>query len=497
MKHVLKNLFAILALTVVFVSCNNEDDAIVYGPVGLQSFGFYAEDNEGVLFQDYVVLDSTSTALTVFLPEEADKSQLVARFTTTPDDVVTVNGVEQESGVTANDFSSPVDYILTEGTNNVRITVTVTTAPAFVWSELPAFDADTVGSLVMKVNPVDGLPYMLYKKNYIASADEKAGVVKYNAGTWEFVGGEAGASEGQIGTYFDINFDESGKPAIVFADYTAATAQQSTAMSFDGTAWTVLGSKGFTADKVTYTAIVKAPKASWMTFSMFDGRSGPLARRALSWSNFDNGSWTADLTLPGRAESLNAYMPKTKVVGDSLFLGIFNAGLKPIPNSISLYKYVDGNWSVLVDQYIPDGSTNINLRDFDMEVTKDGKIFVLTGANSNDAAGFYKPTLTLFDPEMEMWIPVGTPINIDLGTVRYMDLALSPYGVPSIAYKNELGYASVVEFDLETMDWKEAVTLDDVEIDDIYLDFAPNGVGYVATEVEGTIHLYKFDAPNN
>ncbi len=47
------------------------------------------------------------------------------------------------------------------------------------------------------------------------------------------------------------------------------------------------------------------------------------------------------------------------------------------------------------------------------------------------------------------------------------------------------------------MQWGEAVVLDALTIDDIYLDFAPNGVGYVATDVDGRIQLYTFDKPSN
>ncbi|HBL72410.1 MAG TPA: hypothetical protein DD409_05805 [Bacteroidales bacterium] len=232
-----------------------------------------------------------------------------------------------------------------------------------------------------------------------------------------------------------------------------------------------------------------------MAFSMFDGRNGPLARRALNWSSFANNAWTSDLSLPGRAETLYAYLPRTKVVGDSLYLGIFNAGTTP--QTVSIYKYVDGTWTVLADQYLPEGATNINLRDFDLDVTKDGKVMVLTGANSAEDASTYKLTLTSFNPATQTWTLVGSPINVDLGTVRYMDLALSPYDVPFVAYKDATGYASVVEFDTEAMQWGEAVLLDALTIDDIYLDFAPNGVGYVATDVDGRIQLYTFDKPSN
>lgn len=493
MKHVLKSLCALLFVAGLFTACSNDDEEKVLNPVGFKTFGFYAEDNEGVLFQDYVVEDSASLTLTLYLPREVDKTALVARFTTTPNDIVTVNGVEQVSGVTANDFSVPVDYILTEGNNNVRITVTVTTAPAYVWSALPAYTNDSTKGVVMKVNPVDGQPYVLFKQARATSADERAAVVTFENGTWKVLGNDI--SDGQIGSYFDLAFDKSGKPGILYADYTATKAQQSTVKAFDGQQWSLVGTKGFTSEKVSYTGLAFAPDASWMAFSMIDGNSGTIARRALSWSSFINNAWTSDVQIPGRAESMYSYLPRTKMVGDSLYLGVFNAGGNP--QTVSIYKYVNGSWSIVADQYLPEGATNLNLRDFEMDVTKEGKVYVLVGANSAEETGKYRLNLSRFDPLTETWTQVGTPINEDLASVRYMALALSPYDVPFVAYRNASNYATVVEFDMETMDWGTPVVLEAVAIDDIYLGFAPNGVGYLVSDVDKDIRLYTFDKPNN
>lgn len=84
-------------------------DAIAVSLTGtkLFSFSFLKALNEGALMQDFQ-LDVKSNQLAVASPF-ISKPQLIASFETNAEKVL-VNGVEQESGKTVNDFSSPVTY---------------------------------------------------------------------------------------------------------------------------------------------------------------------------------------------------------------------------------------------------------------------------------------------------------------------------------------------------------------------------------------------------
>ena len=85
----------------------------------MTAFGFYAEDNAGVLSKDYVGTIS-GTSITVSMPSSINKTALVARFTTNEGNKVLVNGVTQVSQTTKNDFTNPVDYTVSnsDGSNN-------------------------------------------------------------------------------------------------------------------------------------------------------------------------------------------------------------------------------------------------------------------------------------------------------------------------------------------------------------------------------------------
>lgn len=101
----------------------------------ITSFSIQAPASAGIIDQD-------ARIVRVRLPDGAGLSSLVAVFETTGT-VVTVNGVEQASGVTINDFTNPVDYVVTAedgsaATYSVRVVGTI----GLVINEM---DVDQVG----------------------------------------------------------------------------------------------------------------------------------------------------------------------------------------------------------------------------------------------------------------------------------------------------------------------------------------------------------------
>ena len=74
---------------------------------------------------------STETHITITVPYGTDVSNLVATFTSSEGSTVTVGGKVQVSGVTPNDFSHPVEYVVTaqDGVTKKTYTVTVIVAP--------------------------------------------------------------------------------------------------------------------------------------------------------------------------------------------------------------------------------------------------------------------------------------------------------------------------------------------------------------------------------
>jgi len=499
MKKQIFNLFYVLALLAIVTACSDDDDPIdlpVYGDATMTSFGFYAEDNEGVILEDYVAEGITGD-FSVSVPDYVDKTALVARFVVSENDTVYVNDVQQESGVSTNDFSAPVDYIVSEGTNNTKYTVTVANLPAAVWS-LAASDTTDLQEFFMRVNPKTNVPYLAYARNMESSDDEKAGVFKLDGSTLVNVGAET-ISEGRA-TYLRIAFDAEGTPVISFADYTnsdpykeGSTTYSASVMSYSGSAWSYVGNKGVTDVRINYNDIVLKNDGNPMLFC-YNNAAGTLARRELNISDFNGSSWTSNLTIPGRASTAYAYHTTAKNVDGVIYLGVYNAN----DGTFSVYKNAEGSWSTIAESYLDEGATTGNLRDFDMDVDRNGNVFVCV-ADDESGADIYRPKVLKYDAATETWSKIGTPIAVDFSTTREFSLAISPIGTPFLMYRDDSKFPVVVSFDEDTQDWTAPTQLDAVESENLYLDFAPNGVAYAAftNSSNGGTSVFKYDIPTN
>lgn len=482
----IKNVFLLAGIVLAgfMASCSEEDPEPIVYEAAMSSFGFYAEDNEGVILQDYVVSPVTQNAITVLLPEEVDKTNLVARFTVTENDEVKVGSVVQQSGVTANNFTVPVDYIVSEGTANVKYTVTVGKAPAYVWTALPPVTSDSAVSIVMKVNPT-GTPYIAYKMDRESSADEALGAMVLKDGAWSLLGK---VSEGRAGSYMDMTFNTAGMPVVSYTDYTNTIPQQGSVKSYNGTSWSFVGDAAATTNKISYNTLNYVDN-KLMLMVTYDATDNVLVRRELSVNTFANGAWTRNATIPGRASNLVAYLQVSQVKNGVLYLGVYNA---VSPNSISLYKYANNNWTTILDKWTDAGATSISLRDFDIAVNQEGDIYV---ALSDNSSGAEKTKVIKVDGESGQVTPVGNLISAATGSYLKFDLALSPLGVPYLFYRNESRFPTVISLDKDTQDWTEPLVLESNDADELFLDFAPDGKAYLAYLKGRKVFSYKYDAP--
>ena len=102
---------------------------IAPGPAkDITAFAFLSVDNAGLSADVLATINGTAIAATV--PFGTDVTGLVATFATTGAGVA-VAGTAQVSGITANDFTSPVSYVVTAGDGSTKTyTMTVTIAPS-------------------------------------------------------------------------------------------------------------------------------------------------------------------------------------------------------------------------------------------------------------------------------------------------------------------------------------------------------------------------------
>lgn len=127
----------------------------------MSEFSFLKADNEGVLGD--VEIDVEGNNVDICTPLVADASKLVATFVTNGEKVF-ANGVEQVSGVSVNDFTSPVEYtvISSEGARNVyTVALSGTGLPTVVintpnGATIPPKTEDWLEGTYIKVINADG-----------------------------------------------------------------------------------------------------------------------------------------------------------------------------------------------------------------------------------------------------------------------------------------------------------------------------------------------------
>ena len=300
-KRLLYHLVVPVLTTLVFTACSDNTN-FLYQDVDapkILSFGFYAEDNPDFLSSDHVVdlsglvAPGTSTvSVSVPMPSTVDKSSLVARFTTSEGATVKVNGIEQTSKSTANNFTIPVDYIVTKGSLNVRYAVTVTKATDMKWLEAPAFaDLTVFGDPVMKINSQSNEPYVGFKIR--GNNDNRSVVIKLTDNGWEYVGGEPFGNE-ISSSYFDMDLNAEGVPFVGYSDNTASAKGALTVQDFTNGKWEFTGgSAGVLNAQSTYVGIAVLGDGQVVGAQVNNSAKSDYGRRTLVVSNYKDGVWTS------------------------------------------------------------------------------------------------------------------------------------------------------------------------------------------------------------
>lgn len=127
-----KTLGIIVTILLLFSGCKDEDSTLP-APKQLISFSILKGDNQGKIAND-VEASIQESVITLSLDKYDNLKSLVAIFEYNGKSV-TVNGVEQESGITSNDYSQPLVFTVeAEDGSKQQYTVEVTLKDAGVLS---------------------------------------------------------------------------------------------------------------------------------------------------------------------------------------------------------------------------------------------------------------------------------------------------------------------------------------------------------------------------
>lgn len=421
----------------------------------LLNFSFEAEKNTAALAKT-LNGQYKGTEIGVDVPQLADVTSLVASFTTGTGNKVTVNGVEQVSGVTVNDFSSPVDYLVTnlDGSVNAMYSVTLNRQKG-EWKVGTKFDAIRVfaGARII-VNPLDDVPYVAFKRfqplevaDRDDEKDEKMYAMKLVNGAWEMIG-EA-FSDKVNGSDYDFSISPSGTPFIAFSN-SSISPKVTTVMKYSDGAWSVVGGNvGTGATSKTHLHAIADDK---LVVSQ-------LISRKVVVGIWNGSSWSTSNII---ADNPNSY--EIRMAGDNANAYVFSINRGKINNvnyGHNVMKYNGTDWSALRSNYLREGASQTSITAFDLTMAPDGTLYLMTADNAEDAEK-YHCRVEKYN-EDGTWSQVGSTLDFVVSTTDcFARIAVAPDGTPFVAYPNvntDPKSIEVVYFDSEAKQWSAPVTL--------------------------------------
>lgn len=488
---------ALLLLAVfTFAACSDDDDDDKKAEDAvLTSFGFYAEDNAGVLSRDYVATIPTgSTDITIAMPASVNKSSLVARFTVNDGNKVLVGGVTQTSQSTANDFTNPVDYIVTnsDGTQNVRYAVTITKSTNVAWSEAAVYSSSEVyAGAVLKVGPTDNTPYVAFKER--SDDSEKMSVVKLNGSAFGFVGNE---SFGQkvSGSQYDFDIAPDGTPYVAYGNSESSVlAGALSVMKYDGSAWAQVGDSSVLKAQSYYIALAALNGGKLVVNQQNNSARADYARRVMVNSIYNGSAWS---NAEGTTNQI--YTCVNASDGNNAYTLYINRGaVDGVKYGMNVQKYDGSTWTDLRTNYVREGATQTSIVGYGITVAPDGTLYIWTGDDA-DETGSYGVRLERYNASTSTFTVVGgniLPLGFALTSHTSVAVAVAPDGTPFVAFNNanDQSYPYVMYLDSDTQQWTTPVRLAETAASDVNIAFAKDGTGYVSfTDGDNHIHLYKY-----
>ena len=461
-------------LYTVKVSLNPDSDP------KLTSFKFELVNNLEAVGED-IEGEISGDAISVPMIKAADKTKLVATFTTTPTNVVKVGDAVQVSGETANDFTNPVDYIVTnsDGSKSALYSVSITSVngklePLVTYSSLPVSDA------VLRVNPDNKAPYLAFKEKSVTGSESasagKLTVVNFLDGAWNLVG-SAGFSNKVASSVpslpFDFDVDSKGGLYVAYAD-NEASPKSAKVMGYSGGSWSLVGSGAANNFMALNLSLAALSDNNLVLLQKCNSKSDPFKRHDLVVSLY-NGSWNSNTVL----DITSMAAVKTCKAGNTAYAFVIRRG-KPCPHDV--LKYVDGTWTALRTNFVREGATQTGNFVYDITATEDGTVYLLT-VDDAQTTSEYRIIVEKYSPEAGSWSIVSGGyypfVSGDAHDVA--KLAVAPDGTPYMLYYDYKNTTlRLTWFDSDTKQWAEPVVVATEALSSPCIAFAASGVGYIA-----------------
>ena len=461
----------------------------------ITSFGFYKEDNPTLLAKDYPGV-VTGLNIKVELPRSVpNRTQLVARFTTTEGAEVKVNGTVQTSKTSANDFSAPVEYKVTdaETLDPETFTVTVIDIQNPEWVMIGNdLTVPTAGNVRMAINPITNYPAIVYQRTgtdeagvSIPTADRKIAAMAFNGTAWQALGDSRGISDYRADNA-SIAFDKSGNAYVGYKDY-FNSENKMTVLKYSGTSWQVVGAPRFTPFKIDYPFLAISDNNDPYVSMIKDGATPvpALPNRGVYAMSYKNGTWS-DAFAP----STTAFFTHLNSVNGKLYMGIMDrasGGNRP-----SVFMENNGSWTAVGPTSFTAPNGLVGAQVVETAVAPDGTVYAVYQVSLSGGGG---RIIHVMKFNGASWEELGNAVNVQ-GESDKFAIAVSPNGTLFFAY-GDPGAVYCKTFNNETNNWNTPVQVINGRVNSFDMQISKTGIPYLVASMnaDNKTVAYKFDLP--
>ena len=489
----MKQIISIISISLIMllIGCKKEvptNEVNNEEPV-MSSFKFESKNNPGIIDFD-VVGEINGHDITVRLPKTVLLTKLVASFEVANENTVTVNGVSQKSGITANDFSSSIDYLVSskDGKANALYSVKIIKS-AGEWKPFNSFNKIPVKSALMKINPKDNLLYLVINDK----KTDKLSVFKLKNEQFVSIGNEvSGLVKSSAFSVFDMAFSKSGNMYLCYSLYQPQAKVFPLAMlKYDGSNWSTIKneSSDFTSSKINIAVL---SDKEVIVNHINESKKSKYKRNSLLISSYDGKELKTEKVVTGGEQGvwLNTICSSGNYVYSAFIYRSKNNGVN---FGHEVLQYNSGKWTSLRNNFLQPGATQTGMSILDIKSTDNGTVYLLT---ADDAAqkGVYHFRVEKY--LNDKWENVGSPLPYIHGDRHDMAiLSIAPDGTPYVAYyDNKNTTVFVSNYEETSKSWSEPVAVVKGKITGLNFDFASSGAGYIAfTDANGEekIYIYK------
>ena len=457
-------------------------------------FGFYAEDNDGVLFKNYEgVLNGLK--IQVNLPSDADVSKLVARFVTTTGAVVKVGAQTQTSGQTINNFTTDVIYQVTDTETTVpeEFVVSVGRLTAPEWSDIVSANIAgyAVAEVNLTINPINNNPIIIFSRGSSdGDGTRKAVVSSYNGTIWNFVGDPQGVSLGRVETV-GIAADDKGTLYAAYKDYTTLgdSVQYASVQKYSDGKWSFVNRPQATAQRTNYLHIATTRTGMPVLGYAAARAEGGAANRSTQSALFTNNSW---LLRPLDASPATLYTRIRKGRDNRVYYAVMDGISTTRKPTIYRLNETSLAWEVVGTAMVSPDASVVGAAVMDVDASENGEVYMVfqSQATTNKMSYVMRYNGT-------SWRQIGDAISHTATSNAQRDniaLAVHPNGTLYFAHGDANGL-KVQTFNTSTQNWNTAKVLQTGVPDKITMRISEEGIPYIATVTDGKLKLYKYDIP--